>query len=170
MILKPKHINLYMDQAKRASQESYAKRLKVGCIIVKNDNIISMSWNGTPPGWANECENDNITRPEVYHAEESAILKLASSHESSSGATIFVTHSPCLNCARMIARSGIISVYYGEKYRDTTGIDFLDKFGVEVNYFPTNIIPYQEISNNLNLQPSINFDTMINIIGIQNDK
>jgi len=130
--MKPKHQQLYMDIACKIAKESYAKKLQVGCVIVKNDNIVSMGWNGTPPGWDNNCEEDGKTRPEVYHAEENAILKLARDRGGANKSVMFITHTPCINCARMIFKSGIETVFYQNKYRDDTGLDFLIKAGVEV--------------------------------------
>jgi dCMP deaminase len=125
-MIKPKHEKLYMDIAERCAKESYAKRLKVGCVIIKDNNIISMSWNGTPPGWSNNCETENNkTKPEVYHAEESTILKLAKHDGGCEGTEMFVTHAPCVNCAKMIFRSGVNMVYYKHDYRDSDGLDFL---------------------------------------------
>ena len=134
-MLKVKHKLLYMDLASRIAQESYAKRLKVGCVIVKNDNVISMGWNGTPPGWDNDCEEDGKTRPEVFHSEENAILKLSRDGGGANGATMFVTHAPCINCARMIFKAGIDIVHYKEEYRDDAGIKFLKKTGVAVGKY-----------------------------------
>lgn len=122
-----------MDQAERFAKESYAKRLQVGALLVKDDNVISHGWNGTPSGWDNECEEDNVTRPEVFHAEENLILKLTKNGGvGSNGATMFVTHQPCMNCSRMIFRSGVTTVYYKHPYRDDSGVKFLDKCGVKV--------------------------------------
>lgn len=125
-----------MDLAERIAKESYATRLQVGCIIVKNDNPISISWNGTPPGWDNSCELNNTTRPEVLHAEENALGKLAKTTGGADGAIIFVTHQPCLNCARLIYKSGISEVYYRHKYRLTDGLDFLAKTDIYVEQMP----------------------------------
>jgi len=107
---------------------STAKRLNVGALIVKDDRIISIGYNGMPSGWDNVCEDDNNkSRPEVLHAESNAIAKLARSSESGDGSAIFITHSPCLDCAKMIYQSGIKQVYYSQDYRSTDGIDFLNK-------------------------------------------
>jgi len=121
---------------------SHARRLKVGAIIVKDDRIISIGYNGTPPGWDNNCEDYHgldlkgnptlVTKPEVLHAEENAIGKLARSHESGQGATMFITHAPCAQCAKMILVSGIKRVFYQTMYRDDAGIKFLEKGGIEV--------------------------------------
>ena len=129
-----------MDVATRFSQLSYAKRLQVGAIIVKDDRIISIGYNGMPSGWDNDCENvivDGIsselkTKPEVLHAESNAIAKLAKSVESGEGATMFITHSPCIECAKLIYQSGISSVYYHKQYRSNDGINFLSKSKVHV--------------------------------------
>jgi len=131
-----------MDWAKRTAQMSYARRLQVGAVIVKDDSVISYGYNGMPAGWDNNCEdeikwpNGHIahltTKPEVLHAESNAIAKLAKSHNSGVGADLFVTHSPCLQCAKLIYQSGIRRVFYNENYRDDAGIKFLEKSGVEV--------------------------------------
>ena len=131
-----------MDWAKRCSELSHAKRLHVGAVIVKDDTVISYGYNGMPAGWDNNCE-DKIwdktgdyelkTKPEVLHAESNAIAKLAKSSNSGLGADLFVTHMPCLDCAKLIYQSGISRVFYSENYRDDSGIKFLKKSGVEVN-------------------------------------
>jgi dCMP deaminase len=133
----------YMRIASNCANMSRAIRLKVGCVIVKDNNIISFSWNGTPRGWDNNCENivgyesNNVpvykTKPEVIHAESNAISKLARSSESGLGADLFVTHSPCLDCAKLIYQSGIKRVYFGAAYRSNEGIVFLERSGVEVH-------------------------------------
>lgn len=125
-----KYAKFYMDIAQLCSEMSYAKRLKVGCVIVKDGRIISMGWNGMPKGMLNECEDSNgKTLPECMHAEENAILKLAKDGESSVGAVMFSTHSPCTNCARMIHGSGIRMLVYNENYRQRSGIDLLMSLG-----------------------------------------
>lgn len=121
-----------MDVAKRFSQLSYAQRLKVGAIIVKDDRIVAYGYNGMPSGWDNNCEEENKTRPEVLHAESNAIAKLARSNDSGLDADIFITHSPCIECAKLIYQSGIKTVYFGEHYRNTDGIDFLQASKVGV--------------------------------------
>ena len=153
-----KYNKLYLDIATRISEMSFARRLHVGAVIVKNDNIISFGWNGMPAGWDNNCEdkiycddgdwseqqlpkNENLpwlrykltTKPEVLHAEQNAIAKLAKSTESGDGATLFVTHAPCLDCAKLVYQTGINSVYYRNSYRSQEGLAFLEKAGVKVN-------------------------------------
>ena len=130
--MKPKFIEAYMDVAERFAQLSSAQRLQVGAIVVKDDRIISIGYNGMPSGWDNCCEEDNKTKPEVIHAESNAISKLARGNESGLGATMFVTHQPCIDCAKLIYQSGIATVYYKNAYRSTQGLDFLNKSGVEV--------------------------------------
>jgi len=129
-----------MDIAQRTADLSHARRLHVGAIVVKDDRIISIGYNGMPAGWDNNCEdeikwpNGDIkfltTKPEVLHAETNAIAKLAKSTESGQGATMFVTHAPCLDCAKLIYQSGIKSVFYKEAYRDDAGTQFLTKSGI----------------------------------------
>jgi len=121
-----------MDVAKRFAQLSHAERLQVGAIVVKDDRIIAYGYNGMPSGWDNCCEENGKTKPEVLHAESNAIAKLARSNESGLGADLFITHSPCIECAKLIYQSGIKTVYFGENYRSNDGIDFLQasKIGV----------------------------------------
>jgi dCMP deaminase len=124
----------YMDIASRISEMSSAKRLQVGAIAVKDGRIISIGYNGTPSGWDNSCEDENnVTKPEVLHAEENLITKLASSNESGKDADIFITHAPCINCAKLIYGTGIRRVYFKSIYRNDDGIKFLEscKIGVE---------------------------------------
>ena len=140
--MKEKFIKLYMDWARRCAELSHARRLHVGAVIVKDDTVISYGYNGMPAGWDNNCEdeikwpNGDIkfltTKPEVLHAESNAIAKLAKSNNSGLGADLFVTHAPCMECAKLIFQSGISRVYYSENYRDDSGIKFLEKSGVEV--------------------------------------
>lgn len=140
--MKQKYIDLYMDWARRAAELSHARRLHVGAVIVKDDTVISYGYNGMPAGWDNNCEDDVYqqdgtvglkTKPEVLHAESNAISKLARSQNSGAQADIFITHAPCLECAKLIYQSGIRRVYFGENYRDHSGIEFLQKSGIEVN-------------------------------------
>lgn len=113
---------------------SKAKRAQVGCIIVKENRIISIGYNGTPSGWDNNCEDSNDeTKPEVLHAETNAIAKLARCNESGDGATLYCTHSACLNCAKFIYQAGITRVVYARDYADPDGVDFLKAAGVKVD-------------------------------------
>jgi dCMP deaminase len=140
--MKQKFVDLYTDWAKRLSELSHARRLKVGAVIVKNDTVISYGYNGMPAGWDNNCENEigldiknNTvlkTKPQVLHAETNAIAKLAKNNNSGQDADIFITHAPCLECAKLICQSGIRRVWFGQSYRDDTGIEFLQKSGIEV--------------------------------------
>ena len=170
--MKPKFKKLYMTIAETVATMSHARRLHVGAIVVKDDRIISIGYNGMPAGWDNNCEdkdymsgdaggwlspeeiyeqwpfeetvvvaNDNEsfettmryrlkTKPEVLHAESNAVSKLARSNESGVGATMFVTHAPCLDCAKLIYQSGIGQVLYRNTYRDNGGIEFLAQSGI----------------------------------------
>jgi dCMP deaminase len=140
--MKQKFIEAYMDVAERFAQLSSAERLQVGAIVVKDDRIISIGYNGMPSGWDNCCEDvvreDEVgfqvtkSKIEVLHAESNAVAKLAKSSESGLGATIFVTHSPCIDCAKLIYQSGISNVYYKTSYRNDDGIKFLKKSNVEI--------------------------------------
>ena len=164
--MKERFLKYYMSVAEKTAELSYATKLKVGAILVKNGNIIGFSYNGTPAGWDNVAEDKifvsiddavsldypelykkypyierigyedlrfNLkTKPEVSHAEENLILKLAKSNESSEGGIMFVTHNPCYICSRMIYGAGIAEVYYANDYRDNSGIDFLKKCGIKV--------------------------------------
>ena len=130
--MKQKFISAYMDVAERFAQLSSAKRLNVGAIVVKDDRIISIGYNGMPSGWDNECEHEGKTKPEVLHAESNAIAKLAKSPESGEGASIFITHAPCIDCAKLIYQSGIATVYYKNDYRSTQGVEFLNRSDIEV--------------------------------------
>lgn len=123
----------YIDIAFRISELSFAKRLQVGAIAVKDNRIISLGYNGTPSGWDNVCEDENNkTKPEVLHAEQNLIAKLAGSHESGRGAEMYITHSPCLECAKQIYSAGISKVYFRNEYRSRDGIEFLQKCKIEV--------------------------------------
>ena len=126
-MIKEKYLGTYMKVAHLFAEHSSAKRKKVGAVIVKDDRIISIGYNGMPAGWDNECEIDNVTKPEVLHAESNAIAKLAKSTESGDGATMFITCSPCIECAKLIYQSGITEVYYAEDYRTDEGVKFLNK-------------------------------------------
>jgi dCMP deaminase len=143
--MKDKFISAYMDVAERFAQLSHAQRAKVGAIIVKDDRIISIGYNGMPSGWDNVCETEQrsgntgygrklVTKPEVLHAETNAIAKLAQSSESGKDATLFCTHLPCMDCAKLIYQSGITQVYYREEYKAAkgSGKEFLTESGVTV--------------------------------------
>ena len=140
--MKDKFINAHMDVAERYANLSSAKRLKVGAIVVKDDRIISIGYNGMPTGWDNCCENivrtDEVgfqvtkSKAEVLHAETNAIAKLAKSSESGLGAAMFVTHAPCIDCAKIVYQSGLDTVYYKNDYRSTQGLEFLTKSNVDV--------------------------------------
>ena len=168
--MKEKFKQTYMKTAKVFAELSHARRLHVGAIVVKDDRIISIGYNGMPAGWDNDCEHKEYmsgdaggwlspkeiyeqwpfeeedidpdlgyarryalkTKPEVLHAESNAIAKLAKSNDSGLGADIFITHAPCIECAKLIYQSGINGVYYGENYRDDSGIEFLKKSGVNI--------------------------------------
>jgi len=140
--MKQKWIDAFIDTAERFAQLSSAKRLQVGSVVVKDNRIISIGYNGTPAGWDNICEEIiethedggvvTRTKDEVIHAEANAIAKLARDGESGRGADLFCTHAPCVQCAKMIYGAGINTVYYRNSYRDTDGIDFLTKCNIEV--------------------------------------
>ena len=140
--MKQKFVEAYIDVAERFAQLSSATRLQVGAIVVKDDRIISIGYNGMPSGWDNCCEEWNgeddwgntilKSKPEVLHAESNCIAKLAKSPESGDGASIFITHSPCIDCAKLIYQSGIATVYYKNDYRSTQGIEFLIKSNVRI--------------------------------------
>ena len=126
---------LYMRMARTWSENSYCVRLKVGAILVKDQMIISDGYNGTPSGFENICEDENnVSKPYVLHAEANALTKVARSHNSSDGATLYVTASPCMECAKLIIQSGIKRVVYGEKYRIIDGDGVLDRAGAKVEY------------------------------------
>jgi len=155
--MKKNMISAHMKVAEIYANLSYAKRLKVGCIIVKDDRIISIGYNGTPAGWDNNCETEISeteicfldqggpgmpvktvrleTKSEVIHAEANAIAKLARSSESGKDSTMFITHSPCMECAKLIYTSGIKKVYYRNAYRNMDGINFLNKCNVGIEKY-----------------------------------
>jgi dCMP deaminase len=123
----------YLEMARIWSANSYCLRRKVGALIVKDRMIISDGYNGTPSGFENECEDENDhTKPYVLHAEANAITKVAKSNNSSEGSTLYITASPCLECAKLIIQSGIIRVVYADDYRISDGIELLKKANVEV--------------------------------------
>ena len=158
-MIKERYKKVYYNIAQEISSLSYANRLKVGAIIVKENRIISIGFNGTPPGWDNNCENILAayderetyfekeewtfnketkqytrlkTKPEVIHAEMNALHKLASSHESGNNASMFCTHTPCMDCAKGVVMSGIKNFYFIDKYRSDDGLSFLLKNGINV--------------------------------------
>jgi dCMP deaminase len=144
--MKQKWLDAFMDTAERFAQLSSAKRLQVGAVVVKDNRIISIGYNGMPAGWTNECEElvyriaeEPIlkTKDEVIHAEANAIVKLARDGESGSGSVMFCTHAPCVQCAKLIYGAGISKMFYRDAYRDNNGLDFLTATGVEV-------IPYKK--------------------------
>ena len=124
----------YLRMARIWAENSYCKRRQVGALVVKDKMIISDGYNGTPSGFENVCEENNVTKPYVLHAEANAITKLARSSNNSEGSTLYVTASPCIECSKLIIQSGIKRVVYAEKYRLTDGIDLLERAGVKVEY------------------------------------
>ena len=123
----------YMRMARIWSENSYCERRKVGALLVKNKMIISDGYNGTPSGFENECEDENNqSKAYVLHAEANAISKVARSHNSSDGATLYVTASPCIECAKLIIQAGIKRVVFGEEYRIMDGVDLLKRAGIDV--------------------------------------
>ena len=125
----------YLRMARIWAENSYCKRRQVGALVVKDKMIISDGYNGTPSGFENVCEDDgNVTKPYVLHAEANAITKLARSNNNSEGSTIYITASPCIECAKLIIQAGIKRVVYGEKYRLTDGVELLERAGIEVIY------------------------------------
>ena len=141
-MIKEKYLGAYMKTARVFAELSTARRKQVGAVVVKDDRIISIGYNGMPSGWDNDCENyfgldfkgnpTLVTKPEVLHAESNAIAKLAKSTESGDGASMFITCAPCMDCAKMIFQTGIKEVFYAEDYRDDAGISFLNKCGITV--------------------------------------
>jgi len=152
--MKEKHIRMYMEIAEVMAKQSYAERLKVGAVIVRDHRILSVGYNGTPHGMSNVCEelyedieyvptNDGDTyikvmkqrtNANVIHAEMNTVLKLARDGESGKGADFFITHSPCFECSKALLTIGIKKVYYRSQYRSTVGIDLLTQNGVEVEH------------------------------------
>jgi dCMP deaminase len=147
--MKPRLIQAYMKTAETFAELSHARRLHVGAIVVRDDRIISIGYNGMPAGWNNNCEDEIVdsyagfegaihrvklkTKPEVLHAERNALDKLAKGNEGGAGATMFITHAPCLECAKSIYGAGITEVFYKEDYKSDDGIQFLKKCGVEIS-------------------------------------
>ena len=123
----------YMTTAETFGALSSAKRLKVGAIIVRDNRILSIGYNGMPSGWTNICEDDNnATKKEVLHAESNCLMKLARSSESGLGADIYITHAPCMECAKLVYGAGISRVFYRTEYKSTDGTNFLSACNVEV--------------------------------------
>ena len=139
--MKSKFLSYFANIASETAKLSTAKKIQVGCVIVKDNRILSIGYNGMPSGWSNDCEHiidtgTNIyyeTKPEVLHAEANALMKLCQSTESSQSATLFVTHTPCIECAKLIYQAGISQVYYINQYDATKGCgqEFLEKAGIE---------------------------------------
>lgn len=132
--MKEKFRKAFMNTALEFASLSSCKRLQVGSIVVKDDRIISIGYNGTPAGDDNCCEEDGKTKPSVLHAEANAISKLARSSESAEDSIIFITHAPCIECAKLIYQSGIKEVYFHKHYKDDSGVSFLSKHKIPVNY------------------------------------
>jgi len=142
--MKQKFVDAHMAAAEVYSQLSSARRLQVGCVVVKDNTIIGIGYNGMPSGWDNNCEDEIIeeedekfikglkTKPEVLHAETNALAKIAKSTNSSDGAAMFITHAPCIDCAKLVYQSGINSVYYRNSYKNTDGLNFLKKCNIDV--------------------------------------
>lgn len=149
-IIKPREIDLFMDVAERAAQMSRAIKLKVGAVVVKDGRILSLSWNGTPAGWDNNCEDEIInedgsvilrTKDETIHAEANAISKLARSSDGGDGAYLFCTHAPCIECAKLIYGAGIRRVFYRDVYKNDNGVEFLEKCGVDIEQYTSQYYP-----------------------------
>ena len=133
--VRKKYDTKYLEMAKIWSDLSHAKRTKVGAILVKDNTIIADGYNGTPSGFENICEDDEgYTKWYVLHAEANAIAKVSGSTQSTEGATLYITLSPCRECSKLIFQSGIKRVVYSKKYKDQSGIEFLAKSGVEVDF------------------------------------
>ena len=130
----------YLRMARIWAENSYCQRRQVGALVVKEKMIISDGYNGTPSGFENVCEDENnVTKPYVLHAEANAITKLARSNNNSDGSTLYVTASPCIECAKLIIQAGIKRVVYGEKYRLEDGIELLKRANIEVQYLNPNL-------------------------------
>lgn len=140
--MKPKFVNLYIDLAERIAELSHARRLKVGAVVVKDHRILSYGYNGTPAGFDNNCEIEIpeqvydghvvepaqlVTKPEVIHAEMNALTKLAKHGDSCDQASMFITHAPCVECAKLILQSGISNVYFADVYRSLDGLRLLER-------------------------------------------
>ena len=137
----------YLRMARIWAENSYCKRRQVGALVVKEKMIISDGYNGTPSGFENVCEENDVTKPYVLHAEANAITKLARSSNNSDGSTLYVTASPCIECAKLIIQSGIKRVVYAEKYRLNDGIQLMERAGIKVEYL--NPDEQQDSSHNI---------------------
>jgi dCMP deaminase len=147
--VKEKFVNFFMKVASSTAELSHAKRLQVGAVIVKDNNIISFGYNGMPAGMDNCCEDivyeqhdeeivsTTVTKPEVIHAEANAITKLARQGGAGQDSTMFVTHAPCVECAKLIVQTGIKTVYFRRQYRDSKGVELLHTAGITVNRLET---------------------------------
>lgn len=138
--MKPKFVRYFMDCAELTASLSYAKRLQVGAVIVKGNQIIGTGYNGMPTGWENNCEYTLAdgtlkTKPEVLHSEMNALMKVAQSTESTTEAIMFCTVGPCIDCAKAIYQAGITTVYYKHDYRTDDGLNFLRNSGINVNQY-----------------------------------
>ena len=134
-LLKQKKLDLrYLRMARIWAENSYCKRRQVGALVVKDKMIISDGYNGTPSGFENICEDNNVTKPYVLHAEANAITKLARSSNNSEGSTLYVTASPCIECSKLIIQAGIKLIVYAEKYRLTNGVELLEIAVLKVQY------------------------------------
>lgn len=135
--MKPKYVKMYLDIADVVAKTSYATRLKVGAVAVKDNRVLSLGYNGTPPGTDNSCEHivngQLVTKPDVIHAEANCILKMARDGQPALGADLFVTTAPCMECAKLILTAGFKNVWYRSHYRNTDGVEFLrsNNVGVE---------------------------------------
>ena len=131
--MNERHKIMYMEMAELAAKQSYANRLKVGALAVKDHRILSIGYNGTPPGMDNNCEgSDGLTNRNVIHAEMNALYKMARDGQSALDSTLFITHAPCFECSKAILSTGIKNVYYRNSYRDMSGIDLLVSQNVKV--------------------------------------
>ena len=129
--MKPRMWSAHLQAAEAYARLSYATRLKVGCLIVLPDDSMFLGYNGTPPDWDNACETaENVTKPEVVHAEQNALDKMLRAGRSSVGATVFITHAPCLECAKRLHGARVSAVYWKDVYRSTDGLLFLEKAGI----------------------------------------
>lgn len=130
----------YLAMARIWSQNSYCQRRQVGALMVKDKMIISDGYNGTPSGFENTCEENGVTKPYVLHAEANAITKVAKSNNSSDGATMYITTSPCIECAKLIIQAGIKRVVFSEEYRNHDGVELLKRAGIDVVHIEEEII------------------------------